>query len=135
MALAHRPSPFSCFVAQGEKAFPTRCSAVELSMKVEQKILNMGLRKRDQRKRLKRSRWWPLLDFWQAFAIREQRQMRSHFDKVRDAARVRQYTERWFRFSNSLPDKIRYIQNTGCRSPSAEVCGKCELIEQIILAY
>lgn len=32
----------------------------------------------------------------------------SHFDKVCDAARVSQYRERWFRFSISPPDEIRY---------------------------
>lgn len=47
----------------------------------------------------------------QAFTMRERHQIISHFDKVRDAARVRQYTERWFRFSTSPPDKIRYMEH------------------------
>lgn len=45
----------------------------------------------------------------QAFMVRDRIQMRSHFERVRDASRVRQYTERWFKFSSDPPDEIRYM--------------------------
>ncbi|CAN0392389.1 unnamed protein product [Ascophyllum nodosum] len=43
-----------------------------------------------------------------AFLMRERMQMNSHFDKIRDAARVRQYSERWFKFSAEPPESIRH---------------------------
>ena len=45
--------------------------------------------------------------------VRDRIQMRSHFEKVRDASRVRQYTERWFKFSSDPPDEIRYASQHG----------------------
>lgn len=48
---------------------------------------------------------------FQAFLLRERVQIRSHLEKVRDAAKVRRYTEKWFRFSSDPPEKIRYDNN------------------------
>lgn len=48
----------------------------------------------------------------QAFLLQERMQMRSHLEKVRDAAKVRRYTEKWFRFSSDPPAKIRWKNNT-----------------------
>lgn len=39
--------------------------------------------------------------------LRERAQLRSHLEKVRDAAKVRRYTEKWFRFSSDPPETIR----------------------------
>lgn len=47
--------------------------------------------------------------------------MRSHLEKVRDAAKVRRYTEKWFRFSSDPPDTIRWKNNT----PFPEKSGSC----------
>lgn len=41
--------------------------------------------------------------------LRERAQMRSHLEKVRDAAKVRRYTEKWFRFSGEPPKYIRCV--------------------------
>ena len=43
----------------------------------------------------------------QVFMLRERAQLRSHLEKVRDAAKVRRYTEKWFRFSSDPPETIR----------------------------
>ncbi|CAM9582207.1 unnamed protein product, partial [Scytosiphon promiscuus] len=45
----------------------------------------------------------------QAFLVRERVQMRSHLEKGMDAAKVRRYTEKWFRFSSNPPKKIRHV--------------------------
>ncbi|CAM9681059.1 unnamed protein product, partial [Laminaria digitata] len=50
----------------------------------------------------------PVEESDEAFMVRDRIQMRSHFERVRDAARVRQYTERWFKFSSDPPDEIRH---------------------------
>ncbi|CAM9117550.1 unnamed protein product [Ectocarpus fasciculatus] len=44
----------------------------------------------------------------EVFLLQERMQMRSHLEKVRDAAKVRRYTEKWFRFSSDPPDTIRH---------------------------
>eukprot|EP00903_Cladosiphon_okamuranus_P017533 g16148.t1 len=44
----------------------------------------------------------------ESFMLREREQMRSHLEKVRDAAKVRRYTEKWFRFATDPPEKIRH---------------------------
>eukprot|EP00752_Nemacystus_decipiens_P011816 g10485.t1 len=44
----------------------------------------------------------------EAFMLRERAQLRSHLEKVRDAAKVRRYTEKWFRFSSDPPETIRH---------------------------
>ncbi|CAM9501044.1 unnamed protein product, partial [Hapterophycus canaliculatus] len=45
-----------------------------------------------------------------AFLLRERVQMRSHLEKGMDAAKVRRYTEKWFRFSSDPPEKIRHAR-------------------------
>ncbi|CAM9908675.1 unnamed protein product [Ectocarpus sp. 4 AP-2014] len=44
----------------------------------------------------------------EVFLLQERMQMQSHLEKVRDAAKVRRYTEKWFRFSSDPPDTIRH---------------------------